>query len=170
MKQLIIGKRNIEDLNDLPDYLEYLSCHNIKLTELPVLPKSLKYLHCNDNILIELPELPDTLKIIECSNNFLKELPELPKTLTIFICSNNPFECPIDKDIIEKHKISIKDLYTDKKIEEYETLEYQDFLLENYFYKFTDILYNFNVLEIKFHDEIKTKYEHLFAGLKYNLI
>jgi len=100
----------------------------------------------------------------------LIKLPKLPESLEKIYCSNNPFECPISKDIIEKYKMNIKQLYTIKKKNDFKTLEYQLFLMDKYYNKFADIVYNFSELDIEFHDEVKLKYEHLFSGLIFNLI
>jgi len=190
MKELKIGKRNIEKMNDLPGDIEILSCYNLGLIKLPMLPDSLKEIYCGCNELVELPELPKTLVLLNCFSNKLIELPELPKSLNFLsctnnklsklptlpnklvqlYCANNPFECPIEKDIIERYKMNIKTIYTEQKIEEYRTLDYQYFLLDKYGYKINDIVYNFNGLGIEFHNELKLKYDHLFTGLQYNLI
>jgi len=170
LTELYCGCNFLKKLPELPDTLKSLYCFNNKLEELPELPDKLGILFCSENELTELPKLPDTLKILNCSINILSELPKLPKSLERLNCYNNPFECPISKDIIEKFDLGVNRLYTMKKEEEYRTSSYQYFLLDKYYSKFADIVYNFSELDIEFHDEVKDKYDHLFSGLKYNLI
>jgi len=170
LKYLYCSVNRLKSLPKLPGTLIELYCRDNNLTELPKLPVTLQILSCYNNKLTELPELPNSLSSLFCHDNKLKNLPDLPDTLTKFSCFNNPFECPIGKDIIEKFKLNILKLYTRQKMTQFKTKKYQDFLLDKYYSKFADIVYNFDLLGIEFHEEVKQKYEHLFTGLQYNLI
>ncbi len=109
LKELTLDENRIDDLNNLPDNIEFLTIYggvnkisklpkklksliclnNEQLICLPELPEDLEILNCAQNNISDLPELPDSLMEIYCNDNKLSKLPTLPKSLNILDISNN---------------------------------------------------------------------------------
>ena len=64
-------KKQIEQIDNLPDSLEELYCYDCNIPQLNNLPINLKILHCNRSKITTLDYLPQNLKILDCLNNNL---------------------------------------------------------------------------------------------------
>ena len=90
IRKLIITKKNIGLLNNLPDDLRVLEIIKKGIKTLPnPLPSGLKKLIVPHNELEELPELPPMLETLVVTGNKLKTLPVLPSTLLYLSAENN---------------------------------------------------------------------------------
>ncbi len=81
---------SLEELPELPEFLESLICNNSKLKSLPNLPETLIKLEVQHNELTELPQLPNSLINLRVNNNKLTSLPSpFPRDLKNLNFSNN---------------------------------------------------------------------------------
>ena len=89
---LNISRLNLTQLPDSPQWkkVEFLYCHDNRLTSLPDLPK-VEILYCYDNQLTNLPDLPN-VEYLYCYNNKLTSLPDLPNVEGLE-CDNNRLTC-----------------------------------------------------------------------------
>lgn len=83
--------------------LEYFSCYNSEITELPEISNSVKDLNCSHNKIEQILHLPEDLEELNCSYNELTKLPKLPTNLKILFCDNNQItELPDDLPNLQK--------------------------------------------------------------------
>ena len=159
---LSLNNKGLNELPELPNSLQELSCRDNQLNELPELPNNLQKLWCYNNQLTELPELPENLKELWCSNNQLNELPELPNSLQRLYCFNNPFNEPLKKWIHDKFEL--EDLYSKELIVKFKSFEYQDWYLSEYPWKYDRLeIFGYN-------DIIKDKYKNIFSVKRAGII
>ena len=83
------NKNNIDQLNNLPQFLQILDCSNNKINYLDNLPNSIQNLNCSNNKIISLDNLPECITTLLCSSNKLIYLDNLPQGLLYLDCSSN---------------------------------------------------------------------------------
>jgi hypothetical protein len=134
-----------------------LDLSNLNLKVLPYIPEGITILKCNNNNLEFIENLPSSLIELHCENNFLTYLFKLPENLKVLKCKNN--------------QVRVFEFYKESKLD---ALEFDNFnhrwnpISKNNRIYNTIYSHKYNVSFI-YHDEIKTKYNHVLNVSNLNL-